>query len=167
MGTGEISWTEQICALRSRIDKCDLIKLQSFGKAKDTVNRTKWQPTDWKKIFTNPKSDRGLISNIFKELKKLDSRESFKISSNYVVCVCDSLNYVFVLGWFGLADVRVFFLYTWWNLGFQLISPASYCTACHWLYQARNWQFPPTWSVLILWALAGSINRVFCYHPSW
>jgi hypothetical protein len=27
------------------------------------------------KIFTNPKSDRGLISNIYKELKKLDSRE--------------------------------------------------------------------------------------------
>ena len=34
-------------ALKSRIDKWDLIKLQSFCKAKDTVNRTKWQPTDW------------------------------------------------------------------------------------------------------------------------
>jgi hypothetical protein len=29
-----------------------------------------------KKIFTNPTSDRGLISNTFKEIKKLDSRES-------------------------------------------------------------------------------------------
>ena len=28
------------------------------------------------RIFTNPKSDRGLISNIYKELKKLDSRKS-------------------------------------------------------------------------------------------
>jgi hypothetical protein len=28
-----------------------------------------------KKIFANPKSDRGLISNIYKELKKLDSRK--------------------------------------------------------------------------------------------
>jgi hypothetical protein len=27
------------------------------------------------KIFTNPISDRGLISNIYKELKKLDSKE--------------------------------------------------------------------------------------------
>jgi len=62
-------------ALRSRIDKWDLIKLQSFCKAKDTVIRTKWQPTDWEKIFTNPTSDRGLISKIYKELKKLDSRE--------------------------------------------------------------------------------------------
>jgi hypothetical protein len=44
-------------ALRSRNDKWDLIKLQSFCKAKDTVSRTKWQPTDWKKIFSNPTSN--------------------------------------------------------------------------------------------------------------
>ena len=54
-------------ALRSRIDKWDLTKLQSFCKAKDTVNRTKRQPTDWGKIFANPKSDRVLISNIYKD----------------------------------------------------------------------------------------------------
>jgi hypothetical protein len=29
------------CAVRSRIDKWDVIKLQSFCKAKDTVNKTK------------------------------------------------------------------------------------------------------------------------------
>jgi hypothetical protein len=52
-----------------------LNKLQSFCRAKDTVNRTKQQPTNWEKIFTNPTSDRGLISNIYKELKKLDSIE--------------------------------------------------------------------------------------------
>jgi hypothetical protein len=33
-------------------------------------------PTDWERIFTYPKSDRGLISNICKELKKVDSRKS-------------------------------------------------------------------------------------------
>jgi hypothetical protein len=33
------------------------------------------QPTDWEKIFTNPTSDRGLIAKIYKELKKLDSKE--------------------------------------------------------------------------------------------
>ena len=43
--------------------------------AKNTVNRIKWQPRDWEKIFTNPKSDRRLISNIYKELKKLDCRK--------------------------------------------------------------------------------------------
>jgi hypothetical protein len=50
--------------------------LQSFCKAKDTVNKTKRPPTDWERIFTNPKSDRGLKSNIYKELKKVDSRKS-------------------------------------------------------------------------------------------
>jgi hypothetical protein len=52
------------------------IKLQSFCKAKDTVNKTKRTPTYWERIFTYPKSDRGLISNKYKELKKVDSRKS-------------------------------------------------------------------------------------------
>jgi hypothetical protein len=39
------------------------------------VNKTKRPPTDWEKNFTNSKSDRGLIFNIYKELKKLDSRK--------------------------------------------------------------------------------------------
>jgi hypothetical protein len=62
-------------ALRPTTDKKDLIKLKSFCKAKDTVNRTKRQPIDWE-IITNSTPDRGLISNIYKELKKLDSRKS-------------------------------------------------------------------------------------------
>jgi hypothetical protein len=36
-------------ALRSRIDKWDLMKLKSFCKAKNTVNKTNRQPTDWEK----------------------------------------------------------------------------------------------------------------------
>ena len=66
MGTGEkfLNRTEMACAVRPRIDKQDLIKFQSFYKAKDTVNKTKRPPTDWERIFTNLKSDRGLISNI-------------------------------------------------------------------------------------------------------
>jgi hypothetical protein len=77
MGTGEkfLNRTAITCAVRSRIDKWDLINLQSFCKAKDTVNKTKRPPTDWERIFTNPKSDRGLISNIYKEQMKLDSRK--------------------------------------------------------------------------------------------
>ena len=49
--------------------------MQSFCKAKDTVNKTRRKPTDWGKTFISPKSDRGPISNIYKELKKLDSRK--------------------------------------------------------------------------------------------
>ena len=48
MGTwGKIlNRTPMTCAVKSRIDKWDLIKLQSFYKAKDTVNKTKRPPTD-------------------------------------------------------------------------------------------------------------------------
>jgi hypothetical protein len=48
-------------AVRSRINKWDLINLQSFSKAKDIVNKTKRPPTYREKIFTNPKSNRGLM----------------------------------------------------------------------------------------------------------
>ena len=46
MGTGEkfLNKTSMACALISRIDKWDLIKLQSFCKAKDTVHKTKRPP---------------------------------------------------------------------------------------------------------------------------
>jgi len=78
MGNGEnfLNKTPIAYALRSRINKWDLIKLQSFCKAKDTIVRTKQQTTDWKKIFTNPTTDRGLIYKIYKELKKFDCRET-------------------------------------------------------------------------------------------
>jgi hypothetical protein len=54
MGTGEEFLTRipVACAIRLRIDKWDLIKLQSFCKAKDTVNKIKRPPTDWERIFT-------------------------------------------------------------------------------------------------------------------
>jgi hypothetical protein len=78
MGTGEkcLNRTAMACAVRSRIDKCNLIKLQNFCKANDSINETKRPPTDWEIIFTYPKSDWGLISNIYKELKKVGSRKS-------------------------------------------------------------------------------------------
>jgi hypothetical protein len=56
VGTGEnfLNRTPMAYALRSTIDKWGLIKLQSFCKAKDTVNRPKQQLPDWDKIVSNP-----------------------------------------------------------------------------------------------------------------
>jgi hypothetical protein len=50
------SLTLLACAVGSRIDKWDLIKLQAFVRQK-TLNRTKGQTTDWKKTLPilNPK----------------------------------------------------------------------------------------------------------------
>jgi hypothetical protein len=43
--------------LRSKINKWYLMKLQSFYKAKGFIHRTKQQPIDWQRIFTNPTSE--------------------------------------------------------------------------------------------------------------
>jgi hypothetical protein len=60
MGTEEkfLNRTPMACAVRSRIDKWDL--LQSFCKAKDTVNKTKRPPTDWERVFTYLKTGQKL-----------------------------------------------------------------------------------------------------------
>ena len=76
VGVGFLNRTAMAYAVRSNIDKWDLINLQSFFKAKYTVNMTKRPPTDLERMFSNPKYDRGVISNTYKELKKLDSRNS-------------------------------------------------------------------------------------------
>jgi hypothetical protein len=48
MGTDKIflNRTPMTYALKSTIDKWVFRKLQSLYKAKDTLNKTKWQPTD-------------------------------------------------------------------------------------------------------------------------
>jgi hypothetical protein len=58
-------------ALRSRIDKWDVMKLKSFFKTNNTVNRTNWPPTDWEKNFTNPTSERELISKYIKNSRSV------------------------------------------------------------------------------------------------
>ena len=60
--------------IRATLNKWDLLKLRSFCKAKDTVIKTKRHLTEWEKIFTNPASDKGLNSKIYKELKNLDMK---------------------------------------------------------------------------------------------
>ena len=55
IGTGDhfLNRTPAARTLRETINKWDLLKLKNFCKAKDTVNKTKQQPTAWEKIFTN------------------------------------------------------------------------------------------------------------------
>ncbi|KAL6093972.1 hypothetical protein STEG23_020638 [Scotinomys teguina] len=74
IGTGDhfLNITPTAQTLSATINQWDYMKLRSFCKAKDTVTKTKHQPTEWENIFTNPTSDRGLISRIYKELKKHD-----------------------------------------------------------------------------------------------
>ena len=63
-------------ATKTKIDKWDLIKLQSFCTAKDTVIRVNQQLTKWEKIFASYPFDKGLISRIYKELKQIYKRKT-------------------------------------------------------------------------------------------
>ena len=46
----------------------DLIKFKRFCTAKETINKTKRQPTEWEKIFANNATSKGLVSKIYKQL---------------------------------------------------------------------------------------------------
>ena len=52
------------------------LKLQSFCTAKETMNKTKRQPSQWEKIFANEVNDKGLISKIYKQLMQLNTKKT-------------------------------------------------------------------------------------------
>ena len=60
-----------VMKIKTKINEWDLIKLQSFCTAKETINRTKRQPTTCEKIFANEATDQELISKIHKLLMQL------------------------------------------------------------------------------------------------
>jgi hypothetical protein len=59
--------------LRESVDKRDFIKLKSFCTTKEMVSKLKRPPTEWEKIFASYNSGKGLITRIYRELKKLNS----------------------------------------------------------------------------------------------
>ena len=51
---------------KTKTNKWDLIKLKSFCTAKETIHKTKGQPTGREKIFVKDITDKDLISNFYK-----------------------------------------------------------------------------------------------------
>ena len=62
----------RVMKIKTKINKWDLIKLKSFGTAKETTNKMKRQPSEWEKIFANEATDKGLIFKIYKQLMQLN-----------------------------------------------------------------------------------------------
>jgi hypothetical protein len=55
------------------MDKGDFIKLKSICTTKEMVSKQKRPPIEWEKIFASYISDKGLMTRIYRELKKLNS----------------------------------------------------------------------------------------------
>ena len=72
----------RIMEIKTKINKWDLMKLKSFGTAKETKNKMKRQPSEWEKIFPNKVTDKGLISKIYKQLMQLNIKKQTTQSKN-------------------------------------------------------------------------------------
>ena len=70
---------------KAKIDKWDLSKLKSFCTAKETIIRGNQQPTEWEKNFTIYRSDKGLISRIYKELKQIYKKKTNPFKSGWKI----------------------------------------------------------------------------------
>ena len=66
--------THLLKKIKTKINKWDLIKPTSFCTAKETINKTKRQPTEWEKIFANKATVKGLISKIYKQLVQINNK---------------------------------------------------------------------------------------------
>jgi hypothetical protein len=61
--------------LRERIDKWGYMKFKSLCITKEMVSKLKRLPTEWERIFASYTSDKGLITRIYRELKKLNAQK--------------------------------------------------------------------------------------------
>ena len=61
--------------IEAKINKWDLIKLKSFCTAKETIKKTERQPSEWENIFAKEATDKGLISEINKQLMQLNVKK--------------------------------------------------------------------------------------------
>ena len=51
------------------------MKLKSFCTTKETISKVKRQPSEWEKIIPNEETGKGLISKIYKQLMKRNSKK--------------------------------------------------------------------------------------------
>ena len=69
----------RVMKIKTKINKWDLIKLKSFCIAKETINNTKRQHSEWEKMFANKAMNKGLISQIYKQLMQLNRKKRKKL----------------------------------------------------------------------------------------
>ena len=66
----------RVMEIKTKVNKWDLVKLNSFCTAKETISKVKRQPSEWEKIIANETTDKVLISKIYKQLIQLTTRKT-------------------------------------------------------------------------------------------
>ena len=66
----------RVRGIKTKVNKWNLIKLESFCTAKETISKLKRQPSEWEKIIANETTEKGLISKIYKQLVQLNTRKT-------------------------------------------------------------------------------------------
>ena len=52
--------------IKTKINKWDLTKLESFHTERETIDKMKRQSLEWEKIFASDITDKGLLFQIYK-----------------------------------------------------------------------------------------------------
>ena len=68
--------------IKTKINKCDLMKIKSFCTAKENINKMKIQHSELEQIFVNEAANEGLISKIYKQLMQLNIKTTNNPSKN-------------------------------------------------------------------------------------
>jgi hypothetical protein len=76
LGNDFLNRTQMAQQLRERIDKWEFMKSKSFCTIKEIVSKLRKLPTEWEKIFASCTSDKGLITRIYRTLKKITSQRT-------------------------------------------------------------------------------------------
>ena len=66
----------RVMEIKTKLSKYNFIKLKSFCIGKEPIIKVKRQPSEWEKITANEKMDEGLVSKIYKQLIKLNTRKA-------------------------------------------------------------------------------------------
>ena len=61
--------------IKTKINKWELIRFESFCTSKETINKMKRQLSEWEKIFANEATDKGLTSKIYMQPMQLNNKK--------------------------------------------------------------------------------------------
>jgi len=62
----------RVMEIKTKVNKSDLMKRESFCTAKETISKVKRQALEWQKIIANETADKGFISKIYKQVIQLN-----------------------------------------------------------------------------------------------